>query len=111
MVPAEPSDITVGDDDQRQLCPSDGTILHTGETIVNADPEVAKIHIFRFGLAWIPDRARQVSAMVEKLNTSGVGGGSQARKHNNQRPKCFAQVSLPDVERGNKRRNTGQIMF
>jgi hypothetical protein len=83
MVPAEPSDITVGDDDQRQLCPSDGAILHTDETIIDTYPQVAKLHISRFGLAWIPDRAGQVRAMVEKLDARGVGGISHARKNNN----------------------------
>lgn len=71
MVTAEPPDISVRNDDQRELCPGDGTILHTDKTIVDADPKVAELRIFRFGLAWIPDRARQVRAMVEKLDASG----------------------------------------
>ena len=58
MVPAEPSDVAVGNDDQWQLCSGDGTILYADESIVNSHPEFTQLHVFRFGLARIPDGTR-----------------------------------------------------
>ena len=83
MVPAEPSDISVGDDNQRPLCPGDGAVLYADETIVDAHPKIAELNIFRLashGYQIAPDK---FGPRVEKLDAGGVSRRSRAKKHNN----------------------------
>jgi hypothetical protein len=85
----------VRENDERQLCARDRAILHADEAIVDGHGHVAEIYVFRLRPAWIPDRARQIRAMLEKLNTCGVAGRSQATENDNASPKCRSQRSPP----------------
>ena len=68
MMSAEPPAATVRDNDQRQLRPGDGTILHAHQPKIFRHREVAERDMFRLPGARIPDGACQAWIGIEKLD-------------------------------------------
>src|SRR5690242_12461218 len=91
MMAAEPAGVAVRENDQRQLCACDGTILHADQTVIDGHSQIAEIDMFRLALARIPDGARQAWTVVEKLDARSVGGRGKATENDNANPKCVAQ--------------------
>ena len=77
MMCAEPGASAVRENNQRQFCPCDGTILYAHQAEIGGHRERAERHNFWLCGAWIPDRACQAGIGIEKLNPCGVGGRGQ----------------------------------
>src|SRR5260370_2555135 len=95
MTCAEPPGATVGENNQRQLCPRDGTILHTHQAKIGGHRQGAERYMFRLPCAWIPDSTCQAWVRSEKLDAGGLRGKAQARQNDGVSPIRLAHQSGP----------------
>ncbi|WP_456622235.1 MULTISPECIES: hypothetical protein [unclassified Bradyrhizobium] len=85
----------VRDNDQRQLCAGDRTILHALQVEIGTDRKTAQRHMCRLRRAWIPDRARQGGIGFEKLNARGLRRRAKTRERDGESQKRAAQRKSP----------------
>jgi hypothetical protein len=93
MICAEPPGATVGENNQRQLCSRDGTILHANQAEIGGHRQLAQRDVLRLAFAWIPDGACQAWIGIVKLDTRRVRGRVQTAQEADKSQKRPEQQS------------------
>src|SRR5258708_29499180 len=86
IMPAEPTASAVRDNDQRQLCARDRTVLHALKRIDKLHRKTAERHTLWLSGAWIPNGACQAGVGIEKLNACGPHGRAQTTEYDSLSP-------------------------
>jgi hypothetical protein len=110
MVRPEPTATAVRDNDQRQLCPGDRTVLHGLKWIDKGHRKTAERYIFRLPCAWIPNGACQIWIGIEKLNAGRPRGRAQTTQDEGKSPTRLAHQRSPQFGKSNLQKTDDKIV-